>query len=140
MDSIEDSSAHILTAFDQDCQITAHGPFGGQTAAVNHAPHLVIARSDIAATRSLRLHSSDVTELPADAWTQMPPEISEAAYPALVDAPAAIAVLIDRQRHVFCAVGPFPADTSAADWPLPADVDPQVAHLVVALFAPQDNA
>ena len=140
MDSVEDTSTHVLTAFDLDCQITAHGPFGGENAAVSYAPHLVMARGDIAATRSLRLHSPDVTALPADAWTAMPPEIAEAAYPALVDAPAAIAVLFDRQRHLFCAVGPFPADASAADWPLPTDVDPQVAHLVVALFTAQDNA
>jgi hypothetical protein len=140
MDSLEDNDAHVLTAFDLDYQVTAHGPFAGSTTTASHAPYLVASRGDIAATRPLRLHDPNVTCLPATAWTPMPPEVAEAAYPALVDAPAAVAVLIDRHKHLFCAVGPFPDDASAADWPLPADVDPQVAHLTVALFHPQTGA
>lgn len=134
IDSIEDTSPHVLIALDSRCEMTAHGVFAGVVDTRRYAPHLVISGADVVGTRPTPLHSPDLTELPADAWVPVPADIAQAAYPALVDAPAAIAVLLDRDRGLFCAVGPFPADASAADWPLPAGVDPQVAHLVVALF------
>lgn len=134
IDSVEVSAGpHVLAAFDTENRLAAYGPFDGRTAAAAQAAPVAAADDAVAATRPLPLHGPESTERPDDWWIGMPPEIAASAYPADVDAVASIVVLVDRSLHRCCAVGPFPTDAAAADWPLPLGVDPQVARLVVAL-------
>ncbi|MCP2323624.1 hypothetical protein HDA40_002131 [Hamadaea flava] len=137
MDSDEDTAPHILAAIDLSGGITAYGPFTGNTAANSYAATAALSRPDVAATRALPLYLPDKIP-PLDLWTNTPDDIAETIHPADADGPTAILVLVYRQQPLICAIGPFPDHSTAASWPLLADLAPTVQRLTAALHHASD--
>jgi hypothetical protein len=133
LDSLEMRQPHTLLAFATGCEIAAHGPFDGQSAAADYAPQLAMTDPRVAATRPTPLHHPDQTTLPDDTWIGIPADLARAAHPALTDAAAAVLVLLDHTRALLAAIGPFTSHDAAGAWQPTPGLDPGIDRLVVPL-------
>jgi hypothetical protein len=134
LDSVEVRDPYALLAFTTGGDLAAHGPFGGEQAAASYAPRLAMTDAAVAATRPMPLHHPDQPAVPDGIWHPVPADLARLARPALTDARTAALVLLDRDRAVLAAVGPFPGHTAADAWRPTPDLDPTTDRLVVPLL------
>ena len=135
LDSVEVRDPYALLAVTTGGDLAAHGPFDGEQAAASYTPQLAMTDAAVAATRPMPLHHPDQPAVPDDVWRPVPAELARLARPALADARTAALVLLDRDRAVLAAVGPFPGHTAADAWRPTPDLDPTTDRLVVPLHA-----